>query len=331
MASFLLLSGIHYSYTVTNKAINSRLIFETLGVFVLISAAAVGIHYLPVSTGLRWAIYTPLLVFQGMWFYRFYIVGHEASHGKLFKDDKRLNDLWGGIVLLPLMVPVPVYRKIHMFHHGFNRKDHHTSSLDTYVSKTKPSLLKKVYYYTTWYLAVFCGGFFIHSLISVLLFLFIPVSISRKISPAFNNWTIKDQLSSIALFSLGVSLHLGVYFAFGKDVYLYTLGYPMLSFAWVLSMLVYIFHYDTTTGANVRYNVRSLHRVPIFSWVLMNFNEHATHHQYPNIPWYELPSKRSPLPEDFASRNQNTWSFFRAIANQLKGPHIVYEAEESKA
>src|SRR5690606_10582827 len=105
--------------------------------------------------------------------------------------------------------------------------------------------------------------------------------------------------------------HAGVYFAFGKDVYLYTLGYPMLSFAWVLSMLVYIFHYDTTTGANVRCNVRSLHRVPVFSWVLMNFNEHATHHQYPNIPWYELPSKRTPLPADFASHNQNTWSFFR--------------------
>jgi len=315
----------------TNKAINSRLIFETLSVFIVISVLAVGIRSLPVSTGLRWVIYAPLLLFQGMWFYRFYIVGHEASHGKLFKDDRQLNDLWGGIVLLPLMVPVPVYRKIHMFHHGFNRKDHHTSALDTYVSKTKPSFLKTVYYYTTWYLAVFCGGFFIHSLISVLLFLFIPVSVSRKISPAFNNWTIKDQLTSIALFSLGVLLHIGVYFAFGKDVYLYTLGYPMLSFAWVLSLLVYIFHYDTTIGSNVRYNVRSLRRVPVFSWVLMNFNEHATHHQYPNIPWYELPAKHTPLPEDFSSRNQNTWSFFRAIANQLKGPHIVYEAEESKA
>ena len=313
-----------------NKSINSKLIFETLGVFVLISMIAACIPYLPLSPTLRWVVYAPLLLFQGLWFYRFYIVGHEASHGKLFRDNRKLNDLWGSVVLLPLMVPVPIYRKIHMFHHGFNRKDHHTSALDTFVIKGKPTLLRKAYCYTLWYLGVFCGGFFIHSLISVLLFLFIPVSLSSKISPAFNNWTIKDQLSSIALFSAGVLLHVAVYFLLGKEIYLYTLGFPMLSFAWVLSILVYIFHYDTTTGNSVRYNVRSLHRVPVFSWVLMNFNEHATHHQYPNIPWYELPVKSTPLPEEFTRRNQNTWNFLRAILNQLKGPAIVYEDTQSK-
>lgn len=313
----------------SNKSINSKLIFETLAVFVLISIAAAGIPHLPLSQGWRMAVYAPLLLFQGLWFYRFYIVGHEASHGKLFKDNRQLNDLWGGIVLLPLMVPVPIYRKIHMFHHGFNRKDDHTSALDTFVIKGKPTLLRKMYCYIVWYLGVFCGGFFIHSLISVLLFLFVPVSLSSRISPAFTNWTIKDQLQSIALFSLGVLLHVSVYMLFGKEIYLYTLGYPMLSFAWVLSLLVYIFHYDTTKGASVRYNVRSLHRVPVCSWVLMNFNEHATHHQYPNIPWYELPLKRTPLPDEFTTRNQNTWNFLRAIVNQVKGPHIAYETTES--
>jgi fatty acid desaturase len=103
------------------------------------------------------------------------------------------------------------------------------------------------------------------------------------------------------------------------------LGYPLLSFAWVLSLLVYIFHYDTTIGDNVRYNVRSVKRVPVFSWILMNFNEHATHHQFPNIAWYELPEKQKELPEYFKDKNQNTWNFFKAILNQLKGPHIHYE------
>jgi len=312
-----------------NTRINSRLVFETLLVFVLISFIAVAIQKLPLSSFVRWVLYIPVLLFQGLWFYRFYIVGHEASHKKLFTESKKLNDFWGSVVLLPLMVPITIYRKIHMFHHGFNRKDHHTSALDTYVTANKPSVFRKVYYYTVWYISVFFGGFFIHSLISVVLFLFIPPSLSVKISPAFKNWTMQDQIISILLFSLGLLLHISVYYFLGKTIYLYTLGYPMLSFAWVLSLLVYIFHYDTTTSEGVRFNVRSLNKVPVLSWILMNFNEHATHHQFPNIPWYELPVKKTPLPAEYASQNQNTWSFFRAVLNQLKGPRIVYEDNHS--
>jgi fatty acid desaturase len=75
----------------------------------------------------------------------------------------------------------------------------------------------------------------------------------------------------------------------------------------------------------VRYNVRSVNRVPVISWILLNFNEHATHHQYPNIPWYELPYKKQSLPAEFDQKNQTTRHFFGAILNQLKGPIIVYE------
>lgn len=304
---------------------NTKLIFETIIVFLILSFLAVFVQKIEINQFLKYSLYAPILLFQGLWFYRFYIVGHEASHKKLFPDNLKLNDFWGSVVLLPIMVPITIYRKIHYFHHGFNRKDEHTSALDTFVVKKEPNKLQRLYYYIIWYISVFCGGFFIHSLVSVILFLFIPPKISVKISPAFKNWTMKDQLKSIALFTLGVLLHLSVYLFLGKEIYLYTLGFPMLSFAWVLSLLVYIFHYDTTIGDGVRYNVRSVKRVPIISWILMNFNEHATHHQYPNIPWYELPQKSASLPQEYAEKNQNTWNFFKAIINQLKGPNITHE------
>lgn len=304
---------------------NTKLIAETLAVFLTISLLALWVQALSIPPVLKIACYLPLLLFQGLWFYRFYIVGHEAAHKKLFADKPGLNDFWGSVILLPLMVPITVYRKIHYFHHGFNRKDEHTSNLDTFVVKHPPGLVKKIYYHIVWYLSVFFGGFFIHSLVSVVLFLFMPPALSVKISPAFKGWTMRDQWGAIGLFVLGVLLHLSVYWVFGKTVYWYTLGYPMLSFAWVLSLLVYIFHYDTTIGDGVRYNVRSVNRVPVISWILMNFNEHATHHQCPNIPWYELPEKRKTLPEPYLTKNQRTWNFFRAIFNQLKGPNIVHE------
>lgn len=304
---------------------NVYLIIETLCIFTI--NCLIGSYFESIfeQSFIFYALYLPFLLFQGLWFYRFYIVGHEASHKKLFPKNLFINDLWGSIILIPILVPINIYRKIHYFHHGFNRKDDHTSALDTFVIKGNFKTLKTIYYYFIWYISIFLGGFFIHSLVSVLLFLFIPVSITTKISPAFNGWTWKDQFKAIMLFLLGVGFHFSIFYFFGKQKYLFLLGFPMLSFAWVLSLLVYIFHYDTTKGDSVRFNVRSVNRVPFFSWVLMNFNEHATHHQFPNIPWYELPKKRNPLPEEFDKKNQNTWNFFKAIFNQLKGPVIVYE------
>lgn len=311
-----------------NTTKNTYLVLETITVFAVISGLAIGLHSAAISPTLRWILYLPLLLFQGFWFYRFYIVGHEASHRKLFMTNRTVNDIVGSIVLLPLMTPINIYRKIHYFHHGFNRKDDHHSALDTFVLKRKPTIFHKIYYHIIWYISVFLGGFFIHSLVSVLLFLFIPPKVAERISPAFKGWTWNDQFKAIALFALGVGFHLSIFFLFGGKTYLLVLGYPILAFAWVLSLLVYIFHYGTTKGDEVRYNVRSVQRVPIISWILMNFNDHATHHQHPTIPWYELPKKRKPLPKEYAAKNQNTWSFFRAIFNQLKGPIITYEQKD---
>jgi len=311
-----------------NTTKNTKLVIETIIVFIGLCFFATYIHLHPIEhTTARRVLYTATALMQGLWFYRFYIVGHEASHRKLFTSNRMMNDVVGSIILLPLMTPITIYRKIHMFHHGFNRKDNHTSALDTFTTKNI-STIKKIYYHLVWYISVFCGGLFIHSLVSVFLFLFIPPKYARKISPAFEGWSLKDQFQSILLFSIGVACHLGVYWWLGWEVYLWTLGYPMIAFAWILSLFVYIFHYDTTVGDEVRYNVRSVNRLPFFSWVLMNFNEHATHHQYPNIPWYELPEKRVQLPKEFSEKNQNTWSLFKAIIQQVKGPRIIDESKD---
>jgi len=311
-----------------NSKKNIFLIIETILVAILASFLAIKIHQYPfTNSGFKYFAYFSILFFQGLWYYRLYIVGHEASHRKLFMGNQLTNDLIGSILLLPLMTPINIYRKIHMFHHGFNRTDDHTSALDTYTTK-KITPLKKIYFFTLWYISIFMGGLFIHSLVSVILFLFIPPKVSIKISPAFKGWTWGDQFKAIALFLLGIGFHYSIYYQYGFDIYLWVLGYPLLSFAWILSILVYIFHYKTTVGKEVRFNVRSVHRLPFFSWVLMNFNEHATHHQYPNIPWYDLPQNRTSLPKEYENKNQNTWNLFVAIIQQFKGPRIIETNEK---
>ena len=299
------------------------LLLETISIQFVLVFLANWIH--GVESPYHWLLYVPVLIMQGLWFDRIYVVGHEASHRKIVPGNKFVNDLLGTMILLPIIVPIRVYRKIHDFHHGFNRMDPRTSALDTFVTKRAPGTLAKAYYYCLWFIGVFMGGYFIHSLISVLIFLFLPTPVARRISPAFKGWKIKDALISWLQFAAGVGLHVGCGVLFGWKVYILSLGAPLLAFAWIWSMLMYIFHYRTSIGKKVSCNVRRLDRNVFFSWLLLNFNEHVTHHQRPSIPWYELPGKRKELPEEYSGQNQQVKTIWQAILHQFKGPVILYE------
>jgi fatty acid desaturase len=306
-----------------------RIVLETVGLYLAATLLALQLITLARLSWPLYAAYLPILIFQGLLLQRVYIIGHEAAHRKLVPKRRTSNDLLGQALLLPILVPVIIYRKVHMFHHGFNRKDHHTSALDVFVSRWPITPVVRLYYSVLWYLGVFAGGYFLHSLASIIIFLFIPTRLAKRISPAFKGWTSRDRFTAWAQLLVGVAFHLAVAGLFGAQVWFYALGLPFLAFAWVWSLLVYIFHYQTTLGKETRYNVRALDRHWFFSWLLMNFNEHATHHMYPNIPWYELPKRKERLPDAYAARNQTTGSFWRAILHQVKGPTIVYAKDEN--
>jgi len=148
--------------------------------------------------------------------------------------------------------------------------------------------------------------------------------LARRVSPAFHGWTIRDQLASLLAFAAGLAFHLLVAYLLGADAWARILGWPLLAFAWVYSLFVYIYHYDTTYGEPVRDNARSLQRVPLLAWWLLNFNEHATHHRDASIPWYRLPdARRAPPPR--AEANQRVTTIAAAVLAQLRGPRIIEE------
>ncbi|NEQ22137.1 MAG: fatty acid desaturase [Microcoleus sp. SIO2G3] len=258
----------------------------------------------------------------GLWLNRLYIVGHEAVHRKLFPDNAMLNELIGTLILLPLIAPLTIYRKIHYFHHAHNRQSPGIATLDTFITSKPLTPLRGTYYQLVWFFCVFCGGFFLHTLVSILLFLLLPTRMGEQISPAFIGWKLSARLKAWGEFALGVGFHFAIYKLWGFQVWLTLLGLPLLVFAWLWSMLLYIYHYQTTIGDKVTCNVRSLKRHPFFSWLLLNFNEHVTHHANPQIPWYLLPEKRIELSEAFQS-NQNVATLSEAIWQQLKGPTVM--------
>ncbi len=265
------------------------------------------------------------LVLQGIWLQRSYCVGHEASHKKLFAGVPWLNDWVGQLYLTLILVPLPVFRAIHRFHHGANRRDPNTSALEVHEIPKGAGPLRRSIPWLLWYLAVFAGGWFIHGLISVLLFLFCPPSVARRISPAFSGWTWADQGLSVLLFGLPVAGHVLVANLAGGMIWWVMLGAPLLVFAWVYSVQIYVYHYGTTIGPETRFHARRLHGGPLLSWWLLNLNEHDTHHRQTRVVWYELPDHARPLPEAYAS-NQNVDTFGQGLLQQLKGP-LVLEKE----
>lgn len=307
-----------------HRAITRRLLIETVAIFALLGAAALWAW--SAHSIWRW----PIALAQGCWLQRIYVVGHEAVHRKLLPGQGRRNDALGQVLLLPLLLPLRIYRKIHDFHHGHNRRDEGTAALDTFVFRRPPGPLGRLYAHVAWYLAVFAGGFFFHGVISVLLFLLLPLKVARRVSPAFRGWKRRDQLKSIATFAAAVGLHVGIGLLFGRTVWIALLGAPLLTFAWVYSLLIYIYHYDTDYGPHVRFHVRSLRPITFMSWWLLNFNEHATHHRRPSLPWHRLPAEHRPMPEAHAD-NQKVETIGAAILHQLRGPKIVVRPPAGEA
>ena len=291
------------------------LLAETLAVGAALAAAAVlALRHLDGAAA--WAALAPLALLQGLWFDRMYTVAHEAVHRKLFPGRPWLNDLAGALLMAPIAAPFTIYRRIHGFHHGGNRRDPETAALDHFRVPANASAAKRARYKAVWLFYVFGGGFFLHSLATILIFLGLPGPRAERISPVFRAWPLRLRLRSWAELASGLALHAAVFTLAGGKVWLATLGLPLLAFAWVWSLLLYIYHYRTSVGPDVRHNVRSLPRQPFFSWLLLNFNEHATHHRDPSIPWYDLPRRRyvPPQPQDDAPH------LLAAIWQQRRGP-----------
>jgi fatty acid desaturase len=291
------------------------LLAETVGIGAALVAATAALTAAGAPAWTR----VPTAVATGFWMQRLYVVGHEASHGKLVPDHRRLNDAVGQLFLLPILVPLPVFRKIHRFHHGYNRRDPHTSALDVHVVPVGAGPLRRGWGAALWYLSAFAGGWFVHSLVSILLFLLLPTRLAERVSPAFAGWSVGDRARSIGAFLAAGGLWWAFVAAFGVETLVWCALVPLAAFAWVYSAQLYIYHYRTTIGPDVRFHARCV-RGRLLSWWLCNLNWHATHHARPSLVWYALPGAAEP-PKYV--ENADSEGFWRAVAAQLAGPTWV--------
>jgi fatty acid desaturase len=306
------------------------MLLQTVTILVGLSALALLVHAPAgplAGDGLRalvrWIAAGLVLAAQALWFERLYLVGHEAAHRKLVPGSGWANDLLGQLVLLPIGFPVTVYRTVHLFHHAANRRNAQDSALDVFAVRGPITRGVRVRCHALWYLGVFAGGFLLHSIASVVVFLCVPIRYARRISPAFLHWSMRLRLRSWAQLAGCAGLHAVVLTTAGTHVYLWVLGYPFLAFAWLWSLLLYAFHFGTTMGPQTRFHVRRVGGGRIVRWLMLNFTEHPTHHADPRLRWYQLRERRRELPAPFAAVNREAPSLWRAAFGQVAGPTVV--------
>jgi fatty acid desaturase len=303
----------------------ARMLVETAGVSAVLLATSLWCW----QGGYVWAVWL-LAVPRGLWLQRHYCVGHESSHRKLFPDDRRLNAVIGQLYLLPILTPLAVFRKIHMFHHGHNRRNPHTSALDV-VWIPKQTWYWRVYAWLRWLSATYLGGWFWHGLLSILLFLLLPVSVARHISPAFVGWSTAKRAESVSVFILALTVFLLPVALGGVGLWLACWGAPLVVFAWFYAAHLYVYHYRTSIGPNVHQHARRLGG-PLVSWWLLNLNHHDVHHAHPSVVWYAIPdaagagaAASTPAPVEYGSGRSLWWG----VWHQLRGPLIFTESAAS--
>jgi fatty acid desaturase len=293
----------------------ARMLAETAAVSFALWAAALYCW----SLGFTWAVWL-LAVPRGLWLQRHYCVGHEASHLKLFPKQRWLNAVFGQLYLLPLLTPLAVFRKIHLFHHGNNRRDAHTSALDV-IWLPRDTWYFRGYGWARWLFATYFGGWFWHGLISILMFLLLPVAVARRVSPAFEGWTTARRVESLAVFGVAVAILLLPWALGGFSLWLACSGGPLLVFSWFYSAHLYVYHYRTALGPTVRHHARHLGG-PFASWWLLNLNHHDAHHAQPSVVWYAIPElRRGDQTAEFGSGRSLWWGMF----HQLRGPLLFIQ------
>lgn len=314
--------------TPSHEWISLRLILQTVGIYALLVAVAIRLAHSP----LFWPrlLLIPIWFAIGVWLDRMYTVAHEGVHRKLFPDQRFLNDAISTLLLIPISAPFSLFRRIHFFHHSANRRDPATAALDTFVLSRRPTGIGRLYYRAAWIFCVFLGGFFVHTLISFVLFLVVPTRLSQRISPVFRGFGWADRLRAWGELAAALAVHLFLFRWLGMSDFVVGFVLPLIPFAWVFSLLLYIYHYRVSFGSDVRHNVRSLPQQRVFSWLLLNFNQHATHHHDPSLPWYQLTRQPHELPEPLAGNNDVS-SLWQAIAQLRRGPVLfVRDAGELK-
>ena len=126
-------------------------------------------------------------------------------------------------------------------------------------------------------------------------------------------YLIRIRLESLAV----VLIQLGIFFALDLNWKTYFLMYGLFALNW--SCQQYIPHADSPR--DVINGAHNLETNSFYSALLLNFNWHLAHHQYPNIPWIHLPK--------FDDKTRERPGYLKAFIRFWRGPQPMADSREN--
>lgn len=87
---------------------------------VVFSVVMVGLGYFGLAIS-PWYLLPIVWIFTGTALTGFFVIGHDAAH-RSFSNNRRVNDIVGHILMLPLLYPFHGWRILHNYHHKHTNK-----------------------------------------------------------------------------------------------------------------------------------------------------------------------------------------------------------------
>lgn len=254
---------------------------------------------------------------------------HEAVHRILFPSS-RLNEKMGQLLSVLFFTGFTIIRFGHLVHHKTNRYEDLTEVYDTGAA---PNLA---------YYGEILGGFFIVAEFIAPCLCLLPRTILLNIAEKIqSNHPEKEVMlqSFIRLISQKQKFHrarletLMQILLFGLTLFIFQHHLILFLFYFLFRATLVSYynnmpHYENSVRLDINAAENS-YLPPLLSRTFLNFNYHRIHHEYPLLPWIDLPQKFNEL--EYTYDNHFLEHFF----SQLKGPihirHLEHDLTEHES
>ncbi|QIZ72790.1 fatty acid desaturase family protein [Oxynema aestuarii] len=242
-----------------------------------------------------------------------YSLLHEAEHN-LFHRHPKINNTFGFLLAAFFPGSFTFLRSCHLGHHRRNRTD--AEMFDLYYP-TDNLGMKRLYFYS-----LYLGLFWLAVPVATIALLIYPKllqnqllqdapSASAMINGLPTHYLLKIRLECLAVIAIQVSL----FFWLDLQLQWYLLLYACYGLNW--SSQQYINH--AHSPRHVLNGAHNLKAHGLYQGLLLNFNWHLAHHQYPNVPWIYLPQ--------FDDINRDRPGYLTAFIRFWAGPQPCQEPE----
>lgn len=287
---------------------NDLIAFRLLSIhFLSISVLLLCLYLLPENLPL---LTTAISIALGYAFARGLELGHALMHGQFFtKRFWRLNRIIGCIVTMPFLLPWTQWRWTH-FHHHKDPRIEGFDYPDVRSVRDIPSLISHHLMFSHW-----------SAVLRRTLFSFVaPAVIKKEINGIlFDTVDLPDQIHQKILNEYRLN-----FFLWGGILLLFYWTAPsallVLAVTWLSATITHVLiefpeHVlADLDDSNPEYNSYEITGSPVADLLTMNNTRHATHHRYPEIPVYFLPSASEKLKHSNSSAGY--FSFWRRFSRE---------------